>query len=342
MTTLAPSLPGERTGADPGSFRPLPLTSGGHRQTLLGFWYRRKLRFDHPVERLVVDAGDGVRLLLRACWQPGPREARPALLVVHGLGGADAAGYAVASGLLAFTQGWHVVRMNMRGAGDSMDLCARLYHAGLDADVRAAAEALVRVTPRVALLGFSLGANQALLALGRSADELPEGLIAAAAVSPPLDLAACAGAIDHPSNRLYQKYFMRALRESYAERQRRLPDLYAAGRESGLRSVRQYDEAITAPYNGFADARDYYARSSAGPYLKAIRRPALILAAQDDPMVPAESVQRFALPDSGLVHREMTPTGGHVGFVGRTQAPGRFWAAERVMRFLTQVVEPPS
>jgi predicted alpha/beta-fold hydrolase len=30
----------------------------------------------------------------------------------------------------------------------------------------------------------------------------------------------------------------------------------------------------------------------------------------------------------------MLRTGGHVGFVAPTSAPGRFWAAERVMEFL--------
>jgi uncharacterized protein len=337
VTTLATSLADGRPDADGTGFRPLPGSRGGHRQTLLGFWCRRNLTFDHESERLVVDAGEDVRILLRASWQPGPREERPALLIVHGLGGADAAGYAVAAGLLAFAQGWHVVRMNMRGAGDSLDLCARLYHAGLDADVRAAVLAVSRVTKRLALLGFSLGGNQALLALGRSGDTLPDALIGAAAVSPPVDLAACAAAIDEPVNRIYQRYFMIALRESYAERQRRLPDLYAPGRERGLRSVRQYDEAITAPYNGFKDAADYYARSSAGPYLSAITRPALVLAAEDDPLVPCSSVARWPLPASGLVVREMPPTGGHVGFVGRTRAPGRFWAAERVMRFFNGI-----
>lgn len=341
MTTLAPSLSGERSRPDGLSFRPLTGTSGGHRQTLLGFWCRRHLAFGQEAERIVVDAGDDVHILLRASWQAGPREARPALLIVHGLGGADAATYVAATGLLAFAQGWHVVRMNMRGAGESIDLCARLYHAGLDADVRAAVHALARVVPRVALLGFSLGGNQALLALGRAGDTLPQGLLGAAAVSPPADLALCAAAIDEPSNRIYQRYFMTSLRESYAERQRRLPDLYAPGRERGLRSVREYDEAITAPYNGFADAAEYYARSSAGPHLQAITRPALVLAAEDDPLVPGPSVARWPLPASGVVVREMTPTGGHVGFVGRTRAPGRFWAAERVMRFFAGLRESP-
>jgi predicted alpha/beta-fold hydrolase len=222
----------------------------------------------------------------------------------------------------------------MRGAGDGQAHCARLYHAGLDADVVAVAEALARRTPRLALTGFSLGANLVLLALGRSSDRLPEGVFAGAAVSPPLDLAACADALARPGNRLYQRHYVQGLRAAYSERQRRLPALYERGRERRMRTVREFDHHITAPYGGFADADDYYARSSAGPWLTRIDRPTLILAAEDDPFIPKGAVARWPLPETGRVRREMTPTGGHVGFVAPTRAPGRFWAAERVISFL--------
>ena len=56
----------------------------------------------------MVEAGDGIRLLLRASWQPGPREARPALLTIHGLGGWDEASYGLATGAYAYGLGWHV------------------------------------------------------------------------------------------------------------------------------------------------------------------------------------------------------------------------------------------
>jgi len=101
-----------------------------------------------------------------------------------------------------------------------------------------------------------------------------------------------------------------------------------------VRTVREFDEKITAPYAGFSSAEDYYTRSSSGPWLQAIDRPALIVSAEDDPMIPADSVRKFALPESGVVTREILPTGGHVGFAARTAAPGRFWAAERAMAFL--------
>ena len=315
-------------------FLPYPWTVGGHRQTLLGYWSRRLLRWTLPQEDLWVPVADEGRLLLRVTWQPGARDAHPLLLVVHGLGGSDRAAYALATGRLAFARGFHVARLNMRGAGDSEEANARLYNAGLDTDVVEVLEALAPSCPRMAIVGFSLGASVSLLALGRQRARLPAALRAVAAVCPPLDLAACAQALEGPRGRFYTWYFMGNLRAAYARQQRRHPHLYEGGRERQTRSVRAFDERITAPYGGYRDADDYYARSSAGPWLASVERPALILASEDDPMVPARSVTSFPLPASGLVEREIVPTGGHVGFVAKAQAPGSFWAADRVLEWL--------
>jgi hypothetical protein len=317
---------------DTPAFRPPSWLAGGHRQTVLGYWLRRLLRWNLPAEDLVVEAGGGVRLLLRATWQGGPREARPALLVLHGLGGSDASPYVVSTGRLAFARGWHVVRMNMRGSGDGEALCPLLSNAGLDADLLAAVGALGAAVPRVAVVGFSLGGNQALLMLGRRRADLPPALAGAAAICPPVDLSACASALEAPENRLYQRYFVQMLAEGYRRRHRARPDLFSEGREEGVRTVREFDERITAPFGGFESAAQYYERSSAGPWLAAIDRPALLLAAADDPMVPSPSVASWPL--SPAVRREITPTGGHVGFVAPSRAPRFFWAPERVLTFL--------
>jgi predicted alpha/beta-fold hydrolase len=318
-------------------FQPFPFTSGGHRQTLLGYFCRRRLVWHPPSEDLVLDAGEDVRLLLRASWQPGPRDERPTLLVVHGLGGCDSATYVHATGLHAWNRGWHVIRANMRSAGDSVRLCARLYNAGLDSDFVAVLRGVAGRVGRFGVVGFSLGGNLALLALARNAGEIPAALLGVVAVSPPLDLAECAARIERPVNRIYQRYFMASLREAYRTRQGLRPDLYEAGRERATRTIRQYDQAITAPYGGYRDLQDYYARSSAGPLLTSIRQRALILAAQDDPLVPVSSVVRWPLPEAGHVRRELPESGGHTGFVGRTSAPGRFWAAERALDYLDEL-----
>lgn len=314
-------------------FAPHPWTSGGHRQTLLGFLQRRLLRWTAPTEDRVIETGDDAQILVRTSWQPGERAARPAVLLIHGLGGSDRGAYVLATGLLAWQRGFHVARMNMRGAGAGEAVCPRLYNAGLDSDVLAVLDALAPETPRLVVVGFSLGGSLALLALARNGARVAGSVRGVATVSAPLDLGACAAALGRPTNRLYQLYFMRELRAAYGRLQRRRPDLYAPGRERGLRTVLEYDEAITAPYGGYSSAADYYSRSSAGPRLGDIIHPALLLSAADDPMVPPESNTRWALPTSGCVVREVWPTGGHVGFVAPTSAPGRFWAAERVLSF---------
>ncbi len=283
-----------------------------------------------------MDAGPDVRILVRASWQPGERADRPLMLLVHGLCGSDRGGYVTAAGRFAWQRGFHVARMNMRGAGDGEAVCPRLYNAGLDGDLRAVAEDLAPLSPQIVIVGFSLGGSLSLLALARG--RVPEAVKGVVAVSVPLDLAACAAALELPGNRLYQMYFMRELRAAYARLQRRRPDLYSRGRERGLRTVLEYDEAITAPYGGYGSAAAYYAASSAGPRLTAIDRPALLLSAADDPMVPSEANARFEVPSSGHVAREVWPTGGHVGFVSTTAAPGRFWAAERALAFLEDCV----
>jgi len=98
--------------------------------------------------------------------------------------------------------------------------------------------------------------------------------------------------------------------------------------------VREFDELVTAPYGGYTSADDYYAQASAGPHLGGIRVPTLLLAAEDDPMIPGETVRCWPLPPAGLVQREMHRTGGHVGFVAATTVPGGLWAAQRALDFL--------
>jgi uncharacterized protein len=312
-------------------FRPHPWLAGGQRQTLIGYLLRRSLRWTLPTSDLPVDAGDGVRLLLRASWQLGRLEDHPALVIVHGLGGSDTSAYCVSLGRLAYARGWHVVRMNMRGCGDGEALCPLLYDAGLDTDLLASVDEVARRVPRLAVAGFSLGGNLALLMSGRCRGALPQALAAVVAASAPVDLSCCADTLERPENRLYQRYFIGMLRDSYRRRERSRPDLFPAGLDRGARTIREFDDRVTARFGGYRDVADYYARASAGPWLARIDRPTLVLTAADDPLIPVESVRRWPLSPS--VRCEITTTGGHLGFVARSRAPGWFWAAERVLEF---------
>ena len=315
-------------------FAPRLWHRGGHLQTLLGFVYRRKLGWPHPADDILVQGVEDVRLLLRASRHDADPE-RPTLLLIHGLGGWDAATYGLATGGLAWSRGWNVVRMNMRGAGAGADLCPRLYHAGLDCDLLSVLGILEKRAHRIAIVGFSLGANLALLALGRNA--VTPAVKSLVAVCPPVDLAASVESIERPVNAVYQAYFMKNLRAAYRRRASLHPGQFPEGVETGPRTIREWDAAITAPNAGFRDVDHYYTDSSSAPHLHHIDRPTLLLAAGDDPMVPAASFDGLRL--SPHVEVQITPTGGHVGFVADTVAPGRFWAAERALAFAEAALE---
>lgn len=314
-----------------------PRIRGGHLQTLYGHFRRARLRWTLPTEDLRVESEPGVPILSRVSFQPGPRDASPALVLIHGMGGWDLSSYVLSTGEYAYRLGYHVVRMNMRGAGASFETCPWIYNAGLERDLVAVAQAVSLFSPRIGLFGASLGANQVLLALSRSKTELPSAVLAGVAVSPPLDLKQCCDALHRPSNRPYVSYFLERLKATYARIQERNGH-YEKGRAEDVKNVREFDERITRYYGGFESADDYYEKSSAGPHLSLIEKPTLILAAEDDPMIPGESVTKWPLPASGVVVREMLSTGGHVGFASRTRAPGHFWAAERALAFLDPYV----
>jgi predicted alpha/beta-fold hydrolase len=104
------------------------------------------------------------------------------------------------------------------------------------------------------------------------------------------------------------------------------------------RTLRDWDHAVTAPLHGFTSAEDYYARSSAGPFLPSVKRPLLIVAAEDDPFVPPEPFRQPAVTGNPYVQVELFPHGGHCGFVG-SKGPeyDGYWAEARIVEFAESV-----
>jgi predicted alpha/beta-fold hydrolase len=112
--------------------------------------------------------------------------------------------------------------------------------------------------------------------------------------------------------------------------------IYSLEGLSRIRSVRDFDEAITARFCGFAGADDYYARSSAMRVLAAIRIPTLILTAQDDPFVPYSTFEREAIRENPNIRLVAPQHGGHCGFISEEGGQERFWSEARVVEFCAE------
>ena len=119
-------------------------------------------------------------------------------------------------------------------------------------------------------------------------EAVPPSLRAVCAVSPTMNLARCVDALERPRNALYEWNFVRNLKRRMRRKARRLPGRFDLGALRDVRTVRQFDDAYTAPHHGFRDADDYYHRASSLRVLDQIAIPTLILSAADDPFVPPE------------------------------------------------------
>ena len=317
-------------------FQPHPLLRNGHAQTLAAWAWPGRVRPEETRgdETRLFEVEPGVRLLARCRWH-ADRSPRPTVILVHGLGGSADAPYILGAARLAYGAGANVVRLNQRNCGGTEDLTPTLYHSGMSGDLAAVARELASRDglEHILVAGFSMGGNLALKMAGEMGEDAPPYLMGVCAVSPALDLAATVANLERPANRAYEKTFARGLRRLVVRKKELFPHLYDKRDLARARGVRDFDELYTAPYAGFANADDYYARASAIRAVRHIRVPTLVIHARDDPLVPFAPLCRPELRDNPHISLVAPARGGHVAFVSASKGE-RFWAEHRLARFL--------
>jgi predicted alpha/beta-fold hydrolase len=214
----------------------------------------------------------------------------------------------------------NVIRYNQRNCGGTDALAPVLYHSGLSNDVAAVARQVIARDgiSRLALVGFSMGGNIVLKLAGEWGPQAPPQVRAVAACCPAIDLAASADALHEPANRIYEKYFLWALRRRMLQKARLFPGHFDVSRLRGIRSLREFDDKVTAYYCGFAGADDYYDRASAAHVIDCIAVPALVLYAANDPFVRITAETRRKISSNPNITFVETADGGHCAFIGGT------------------------
>jgi predicted alpha/beta-fold hydrolase len=231
--------------------------------------------------------------------------------------------------------------LNFRGCSGVPNRAARLYHSGDSAELDWIIAQLVKRDPGAPILpvGISLGGNVLLKWLGEMGEQAPEEVRAAVAISTPFDLAAAAAEMSRRSGLIYTRLFLRSLKPKAMRKAREYPGILDLKAVRKARDWRQYDDAVTAPLHGFRDAEEYWERSSSKSVLGQIRRPVLLINAEDDPFIPASSLPRAAVAESDYLRASFTSKGGHAGFVAG-RAPWRpiYWAERHAVNFLAGFV----
>ena len=297
---------------------------------------RRTPRLPAPLGRLFTVEPD-TQILARCHWQARPAQCAT-LVLVHGLEGSSESSYMRGLAEKAFVAGFNVLRLNQRTCGGTDHLTATLYNSGRSADFLAVLRELIERDglPRIVFAGYSMGGNLVLKMAGELGDQAPAQLRGIGAVCPILDIPACVDALDQPRNRLYQRHFVRRLQARMRRKITLFPKLYRLDGLDKVRTVREFDDLITAPYSGYQGAADYYYRASAARVIDRISVPTLILTAQDDPFVPFASFAMPALAANPYIKLLAPEHGGHCSFISSSAGRERFWAEARFVEFCVE------
>jgi hypothetical protein len=326
------SAPDPRTIALP-PFTPARGLSNGHVMTIAAWASARTYPGLPAPEARFFQTTAETQILAHCHWQ-SDRHTRPTLVALHGLEGSSNGHYMRGLAHQAWLRGWNAVRLNHRNCGGTEHLTPTLYHSGLTEDAFAvitqlAAEGL----PHFGVAGYSLGGNLTLRIAGESAT-VPERaglpIRAVAAVSPTMDLQVCTDAIERPMNFPYQWNFMKDLRARMRRKIAQWPGAFDAQPLARVRTIREFDDAYTAPTAGFGTAANYYHQASAMRLIDRVTIPTLIISAEDDPFVPAEQFRRPEVVSNPHVRVLLERHGGHCGFKSRTG----YWAEETAVRFI--------
>ena len=339
--TASPSLVKHPFSAD--SFVPRRLLRNAHLQTITGNFLPRTDRLPPAIAELVEIPGEHVspiptRVLCHCHWQPADvRSSRPTAILLHGLEGSSDSQYIVGNANKLWSAGANVIRMNMRNCGGTEHLSPTLYHSGLSGDVAAVMNFFLQREglQSISLVGYSMGGNLVLKLAGDLGRKAPPQLRAVIGVSPAMDLGPSATALHRPQNRVYERRFLRALLKRFRRKVRLFPQVYDPNRAEGIRSLRDFDDRITALYSGFSSAEDYYHRAAAARVVSQIAIPTLIIHAEDDPFVTItpETVEDIrANPNITFVQ---TQHGGHCAFLASpTREYDGYWAEATLLRFI--------
>lgn len=321
----------------------------------------RTLRFLLPdgdclLGRLDLPSPDPVR---------GRERPRGLVVVLHGLGGgSDDLGQRRLS-LALLSQGFVVLRLNLRGAGPGRSLARGTYAASCSVDLlpvlgecRGLAAELApggTILP-LGAVGLSLGGTVLLNALLDGLEEGldPSPLDALVCISSPLDLPHCAAHMERPRNFLYQRWLVqRLIAQTLAD-----PHGLAAQESLVLqgaerpRTIRAFDALITAPRWGFPGVAAYYQVCSPLPRLReSLLRShrSLLVHAEDDPWVPVASTSFLAQEvvaarkdgrkvEGRLPEVWISAGGGHNGFHGRGDTATGCWSDRLASVWLARVL----
>lgn len=291
-----------------------------------------KIKINYKRERLELDDGDFMDLDISSV------NSDTAIIALHGLEGGSDSTYILALSKVLNSKGVDVVAVNLRGCSGEHNRVLASYHSGKTEDLDAIVKHVTKNYDykNIILVGYSLGGNITLKYLGEQGENLHQKIKCAVAISVPCDLTGSSVALKRKSNAAYMHRFLKSLKEEAVYKNTRFPegkiDLPAI---LNAKNFEDFDNAFTAPVNGFKDAQDYWTKNSSKPFLHAIKINTLMISALDDTFLNEDCFPFEIAKNHKSLQLETPKFGGHVGFNSTFYGKNGHWLEKRIFNFLS-------
>ena len=289
-------------------YQPSLFFRNGHLSTILPFLIRKKIQLDFIRETILTPDADFLDL---DCIQHGNKRCA---ILVHGLEGSAESTYMLSIASLLRKNGWDIAALNLRGSSGKPNNLYRAYHSGATDDLGLVVEKLAQKYSTLGLIGFSLGANIVIKYSGENGGILPNQVKAVIGVSVPCHLSSSSTKLERFQNKVYSSRFLKTMLAKLKYKLGFYPEQLDAQEFQSIRTIRDFDDAYTAPSNGFQSAEDYYTKCSSVFGLQHIKVPTLIINAQDDPFLSPECFPFEEANSNPNLYLYAPKYGGHVGF----------------------------
>lgn len=297
----------------------------GHIETISQAMLRPDVKFTFQSEVLELPDGDFIHLNWHCKKNP------KLVIIIPGLESNAQQGYVRHLAAVLSREGFDILVPDHRGGNDFPNRLYRSYHSGNSEDLEQIIKSdHVKAYPECYLAGFSLGANIVLKYLGERKETA--SVVKGVAISTPFDLALCSDHLEARSNRIYQRRFMRKLKQRLYQKHHDFPQKITTEAIEQCRTIKSIDDLYTAPAHGFANADDYYARCSSKRFLHDITTPSLVISASNDPLIPLEKDVLDKLYNNTAISPIITPKGGHVGYP-KSGLRGVNWYEKAIVSF---------
>ena len=319
---------------DSSTYRPPAYLWNGHLQTVIPAVFR-KIPVSYVRQRITTDDDDFLDLDWCYAEKQTGTSKNPLVIISHGLEGDTTRQYVAGLVRLLNQHGFDCLAWHYRSCSGEMNRQARFYHIGETGDLEAVVQQALQADYQdVNLVGFSAGGNISLKYLGEKGAVTYPQIRRAVAVSVPLDLTTTADRLEKWDSMAYNIRFQKTLKNKVLLKAGTLPEAIRGVDLNKVKSLRQFDDLITAPLHGFGNAVNYYRVNSSLQFLPGITVPTLVLNARNDPFLSPECYPEALAKELTRVWMEFPGQGGHCGFSSAAGLQAPSYAEERVLWFL--------